>query len=359
MYINDLKTLATKIALQPDTQARSPLPLTKDEVIAGQVLKVLPQGKVTLLIKGRQVTAKSTLPLTPGKFLSFKVENISPFPTLKLLGTTFRESGAVNASMVLSAVKENLWESLFEYIKQSGLPKGDLAQFRALMNDVTWRIFTESNPELLRVLIAKSGLGWEAKLRKTVLNKGINGKAFKQLIEGDLKGMISKLLGLQDKESVLLHKAVSMIKNTQLLNLTSPDQDRKIFLPIPIQLPEGVYTVAQLLIHLPRGNDRDASSKNGEKDLFRISFLLELSRLGPIRADITIRGKEITGNFLFTTEEAKTMFEKNLWVFINRMEEKGFKINQMTCKLKDPETVSKPLLNEIIQEGEGHMSLFA
>jgi hypothetical protein len=359
MYINDLTTLVTKISLQPDTQAKSLLPLIKDEVITGQVLKVLPKGKATLLIKGRQVTAKSALPLIPGKLLSFKVENISPFPTLRLLGTSFRESGAVNASIVMSAVKENLWESLFTYIKQSGLPKGDLAQFRALMSDVTWRLFAESNPELLRVLIAKSGLGWEAKLRKIVLNKGMKGEAFKQLIEGDLKGMVSKLLGTQDKESVLLHKFVSTIKNTQLLNLTSPDQDRKIFLPIPIQLPEGVFTVAQLLIHLPQKGNGESPSKKEEKDLFRISFLLELSRLGPFRADITIRGKEITGKFLFATEEAKSIFKMNLQVFIDRMEAKGFKIHQMDCTLKDRETVSRPLLNEIIEEGGGHMSLFA
>jgi hypothetical protein len=178
-------------------------------------------------------------------------------------------------------------------------------------------------------------------------------------MEVDLKGMVSKLLGLQDKESVLLHKFVSMIKNTQLLNLTSPDQERKIFLPVPIQLPEGVFTVAQLLIHLPQKKERGSPSKKEEKGLFRISFLLELSRLGPFRADITIRGKEITGKFLFTTEEAKSIFEKNLQVFIDRMEEKGFTIHQMDCKLKDLETVSRPLLNEIIQEGGGHMSLIA
>jgi hypothetical protein len=44
MQINDLTTLATKISLKPDTHAKSLLPLIKDEVVAGQVLKVLPKG---------------------------------------------------------------------------------------------------------------------------------------------------------------------------------------------------------------------------------------------------------------------------------------------------------------------------
>ncbi len=166
MQIRAPKSSGIKISLQPEIHSTSPLPLVKNEIIAGRVLRILPEGKTILLIKGRQVIAKSPRPLTRGKLLSFKVENMSPFPTLKLLGTTFKESGGVNVSMVMSAVKENLWEALFENIKQSGLPKGDLTQFRALMNDATWQLFAESNPALLKALIAKSGLGWEAKLRK-------------------------------------------------------------------------------------------------------------------------------------------------------------------------------------------------
>lgn len=116
MQINDIKALATKISLQPDIQAKSPLPLTKNEIITGQVLKTLPEGKATLLIKGRQVTAKSIIPLPPGRLLSFKVEDMSPFPTLKLLGTTFEAKDSVNGSLIMSSVKENLWESLFKYL---------------------------------------------------------------------------------------------------------------------------------------------------------------------------------------------------------------------------------------------------
>lgn len=358
MQIRAPKSSGIKISLQSEIHSKSPLPLVKNEIIAGRVLRILPEGKAILLIKGRQVIAKSPRPLTRGKLLSFKVENMSPFPTLKLLGTTFKESGGVNVSMVMSAVKENLWETLFENIKQSGLPKGDLTQFRALMNDATWQLFAESNPALLKALIAKSGLGWEAKLRKAALNNGMKGETFKQLIEGDLKGMVSKLLALQDGENVLFKRFLSTIKNMQLMNLISPDQDRKIFLPIPIQLPQGVFTIGQLLIHLPQKGKGGAPSEKKDKKLFRISFLLELSRLGPFRVDLTIKGKEIAGKFFLTTEETKSVFEKNLPLFISGMEEKGFEIHQMTCRLKDPAQVTRPLMSEIIQEGEGHMSLF-
>jgi hypothetical protein len=210
----------------------------------------------------------------------------------------------------------------------------------------------------LRGFIAKSGLGWEAKLRKVALNGSMKEWDFKRLLAGDLKGMVSRWLALQDKEEVLLKRLVSVIKNTQLLNLTGPDQDRKIFLPIPILLPQGIFTMAQLLIHIPRRGGRSSSEKK-QRDLFRISFLLELSRIGPIRVDLTIKGKAIIGQFVLATAEGKSILERNLPLFISSMEEKGFSVDQMTCKLKRTEKVTQPLINEIIQEGKGCMSLFA
>ena len=357
MQIRDPKSFGIKISLQPGSLSKFPLKLEKNEVVSGQVLKLLPESKATLLIKGRPVIAKSPLPLTQGSLLSFKVENTSPFPILKLIGTTFTESGGVNVSMVMSAIKKNLWKALLENVGQYRLPKGDIARFRALMDDLTWRLSPKSKPDSLRELIAKSGLGWEAKLRKVALNGSLKGADFKRLLAGDLKGMVSKWLALQDKEEVHLKRVVSMIKNTQLLNLTT-DQDRKIFLPIPILLPQGIFTVAQLLIHIPR-REGGSSSEKKERDLFRISFLLEMSRTGPIRVDLTIKGKEITGQFTLATAKAKSILERNLPLFISSMEEKGFKADQMTCKLKRSEKVTQPLINEIIREGKGSMSLFA
>jgi hypothetical protein len=358
MQIRDPKSFGIKISLQPENFSQSPPILEKNEVVSGQVLKLLPESRVTLLIKGRSVIAKSPLPLTQGSFLTFKVENTSPFPILKLMGTTFRESGGVNVSVVMSAMKKNLWKALFENAGQYRLPKGDLIRFRALMDELTWRLSSRAKSDYLRGFIAKSGLGWEAKLRKVALNGSMKEWDFKRLLAGDLKGMVSRWLALQDKEEVLLKRLVSVIKNTQLLNLTGPDQDRKIFLPIPILLPQGIFTMAQLLIHIPRRGGRSSSEKK-QRDLFRISFLLELSRIGPIRVDLTIKGKAIIGQFVLATAEGKSILERNLPLFISSMEEKGFSVDQMTCKLKRTEKVTQPLINEIIQEGKGCMSLFA
>lgn len=351
--------MASHISLQPEVNSESLLKLLKNEVVEGKVLKTSSSGEVLLLIKGRKVTAKTLVPLSEGKILSLKVEELLPKPTLKLLGINFTNSNAVNVPTILSAIKENLWKSTFENINQLGLPKEALSLFRELMKDMSLRLFLESSPELLKDFIDKSGLNWEAKLRKLLMNKGIGADHLNKIIEGDLKGLVSKFLTSDEKKTVLLKRLVSAIKNIQLLNHFGLEQERKIFLPIPIQFPNGLFTVGQLLIHLPQREKDESITKKTDKNLFKITFLLELSHLGPLRADLTIKGKEIEAKFLLAREEAKVLVEKSMPIFLNSMRETGFSIHHVEYHLKAPEFVNQSLLKEIVQEEGSTISLVA
>jgi hypothetical protein len=352
-------SLASHISLQPEANSKSLVKLLKNEVVEGRVLKSLSLGEVLLLIKGRKVMAKTLVPLSEGKILSLKVEELLPKPTLKLLGIKFTHSNAVNISSILSAIKENLWKSTFENINQHGLPKEALILFRELMNDMSLRLFLESSPELLRAFIDQSGLSWEAKLRKALMNKTIGRDHLDKLLEGDLKGLVSKFLTQKGEDSVPLKRLVSTIKNIQLLNHFGLEQDRKIFLPIPIQFPDGLFTVGQLLIHLPQREKDESKTKKTDKNLFRITFLLELSHLGPLRADLTIKGKEIEAKFLLAREEARLLVEKSMPIFLNSMRETGFSIHHVEVHLKEPEVINQSLLKEIVQEEGNTISLVA
>lgn len=353
---------ASKISLQPEANPKSFLKLFKNDVVEGSVIKSSSLGKALLLINGRRVMAKTYVPLREGSVLSLKVEEIVPIPTLKVLGIKFTDSNAINISMILSAIKENLWKTIFENIHHYGLPKEALSLFRGLMTYLSLRLFLKSNPELLRVFIDKSGLSWEGKLRKAALTRTIGRDNLNKLIEGDLKGLASRFLALKGENGVLkdvLKRFVSTIKNIQLLNHLGLEQERKIFLPIPIQFSNGLFTVGQLLIHLPQ-KGKDGDTKQGiDKKFFRITFLLELSNLGPLRADLNIKGKEIGGRFLLTKEEAKLLIEKSIPIFISRLKEKGFSVRSMECHLKDPETVKQSLIEEIFQEEGNTISLVA
>jgi hypothetical protein len=205
----------------------------------------------------------------------------------------------------------------------------------------------------MKELIDKSGLRWEAKLRTLLVGKGPGTAYLEKLIEEDLKGLVSRLLALKEEKDPFLKRFLSTMNNIQLLNHLSLDQDRKIFLPIPIEFPSGLFTVGQLLMHLPQEGKDESGEQGTHRESFRVTFLLELSHLGPLRADLAIRGKEIEGSFLLTHEQAKLLVESSLPILVSRLKEKGFSILSIQCRLKDPESIMDSLLEEIIQE-EGH-----
>ncbi len=350
---------ASKIYLQSEENSTSPPKLIKNEIVNGKVLKSFSLNKSLLFIKGKKVVARTHVPLSEGMMLSLKVEEVSPNPILKLLDTKINSRDAVNISIILSAIKENLWKSLFEGLNHYPLSGTDIKQFRQLMNDLSQRLFFKSDPDLLRRIIENSGFCWEAKLKNLFLQKATGKHNINKLTTGDLKGLGSKILSLMEGKEVLLKRFLSAIENIQLLNHMGLEQDRKLFIPIPIQFPDGFFTVGQLLIQLNQKKKGDHEEEKRGKGLFKISFLLELSNLGPLRSDLTIKEKEIYGRFLLAKEETKLVIEKNLPTFINTLGKKGFSVLHMECQIKEPEIVTQSLIKEIIKEEGCTISLVA
>jgi hypothetical protein len=336
-----------------------PLTLSKDDVVEAKVVRSLASDKALLLINGRNITAKTTVPLRQGAVLSLKVQEASPFPALRLLGIRIPDQNALSIPALYSALKDNVWKLTSEALQDHGLPKEGLSLFRDLMNEVTQRLFLEASPELLREFIEKSGLRWEAKLREGLLSKTTKGHDFPALIKGDLKGLASQLLASGKGKTLSLERLVSTIRSIQLLNHFGLEHARQIFVPIPMQFPHGAFHVGQLLIQLPKREEDGYRKGKTRKEYVRITFLLELSRLGPLRADLSIRGKEIQGMFLLSTEEAKALVEKNIPIFMRRISERGFSFHFMACQLKDPDIVQQSLLEELIDDAEHTINLVA
>jgi hypothetical protein len=345
--------LSSRISLQPDAISKSPPTLFENEVLEGKVLKALSTGDALLLIKGKRVVARTHIPLREGTALLLRVEETLPIPTFKLLGARSRGPDALNVSSIISAIKENLWKSTFDSMDRAGYEKEALFAFRQLVTDLSLRLFSKARPGLLKELIDKSGLRWEAKLRSLLVSKGPGTAHLEKLIEEDLKGLVSRLLALKEEKGPFLKRFLSTMNNIQLLNHLSLEQDRKIFLPIPIEFPSGFFTVGQLLMHLPQEGKDESREQGTHRESFRVTFLLELSHLGPLRADLAIRGKEIEGSFLLSHEKAKLVVESSLPILVSRLKEKGFSILSIQCRLKEPEFIMDSLLEEIIQE-EGH-----
>ena len=349
---------SSTISLQPDSNTSIYPNLTENEIVKGKVLRSFSFKSVMLLIKGQSIMAKTHMPLREGSVISLKVEEVHPNPVLKLLGTISENIETINTSMILTGLKKNIWKTIIENIDHYILLDNDKKMFKELVDDISKKIFLKPNPDLLRELFDKSGIGWEAKLRKIITSKTYYSKAnINELIAGDLKGLGSKMLSLMEGKNDLFERFVSTIKNVQLLNQLGLEQERKIFIPIPLQFPDNLFTMGQLLIHF-----KDKEKDNGKekvKNFFKISFLLEMSNLGPLRADLVVRKKQINGRFLIVEEKTKIIIEKQLPSLIKTLETKGFIIPNFECHIKKPVEIEDSLIKEIINEENHNINFVA
>lgn len=341
---------SSKISLQTDNLNSFHPNLIENEIVEGKVLKSFSSKNVMLLIKGQRIMAKTYMPLKEGSVISLKVEEVHPNPVLKLLGTINENIETVNTSIILTGLKRNIWKTVIENIDHYILPDNDKKQLIELVDDISKKLFLKPNPDLLRDLFDKSGIGWEAKLKNIITSKTYYSKEnISELIKGDLKGLGSKMLSLIEGQNDLLDSFVSTIKNVQLLNHLGLEQGKKIFIPIPIQFPDSLFAMGQLLIHLNINKEKN-NGKEKEKDFFKISFLLDMSKLGPLRADLVVRKKQINGRFLVGEDEAKNIIEKQLPFLIKALETKGFIIPNFECHVKKPVEIQDSLIKEIIHE---------
>ena len=354
-----LSSSASRISLQPETSHQPVLALSKNEIVEGRVLKVLSSEKALLAIKGRQVVAQSSIPFNEGSVLALRVEQTGLLPILKLVGVRVTDTDAVNTALIVSAVKQNLWQSILEDIHTYGLSRESVSRFKELIDTLSFRLFSKSTPELLNRLIDKSGIMWEAKVRKALTDQSISTRHLNELMSGDLKGLASGLLAEKGDEAISLKRLVSTLENLQILNHIGLNHGRKIFLPIPMQFPGGLFTAGQLLMQLPYERQHEKENNKVGKDVSRITFLLELSILGPLRADLTIHDRSIEGRFLLTNEEAKSRVEGAIHFLIDRLVESGFSVRFLECCLKEPEIVTESLIREIIPDEGGTLNLFA
>jgi hypothetical protein len=349
----------SKLFLEYEEKSSSTFTLNKNEIINGKVIRSISSHKSLLLIHGKRIIARTHVPLREGMIISLKVEEVSPNTVLKIIEKNNNQINAVKISGILKGIKENLWKSLYKEVTHYPIIETDIKKFRQLMNDLSQRVFYKSGPDLLRGIIEKSGLCWEAKLKNMLLQKAMGHDNVNDLATQDLKGLGSKMLSLMNEKEALLNRFLSTLENIQLLNHMGMEQDKKIFIPIPIQFPDGYFTVGQLLIQLNQKKNGDHEKRKRDNGFFKISFLLELTNLGPLRSDLTIKEKEIYGRFLLAKENIKLIIEENLPTFIHTLEEEGFSVLHMECQVKEPEIVTQSLIKEIIKEDGWTISLVA
>ncbi len=332
---------------------------SKNEIVKGTVIKSLSNRNVLLLIKGEEVQVRTLIPLKTGSVITLQTEKVTPVPILKLVEPVAGATEILKTSNILSAIKENLWKIIYENTDGLNLNKDDKAKISGLMRDLSSRVYEEQSTTLLRNLINKTGLNWEANLVKILLEKFVAKESLEGLIENDLKGLLTKILTQNDHGDIHLKRLQIALKNIQLLNQHGMKQDGKIFLPIPIQFPEGFFTLGQLVLQFPPRERESSKSRPGSDKTYKISFFIELSRLGPLRIEFLMQGKRVQGQFLIADQRAKSIIERALPVFVNILKEKGYAPDAIKCFIEGPAVIRKALIREFFHVKDSSICLVA
>ncbi len=307
--------------------------LKNNQIIKAKIVQLMPNGKTLIEVNNQKIVAKSAMLLNPGEEVQLKVLSQKDATILKLINPIQKMTTRQISSLVTLFTKKDSILNILDH---------KTGKIKEIFHGISLKS-GKADKTFLPRLIDKSGISLENKIANILLDPkpGQNVKIIlNTLLEQDIKGnILQELLSMGSQNSKAMESmkvAISFLEameTFQLLNHQSSDSGR-FLLPFPI-FGDSALSFGQLLIDTG-DKDRD-KTKDGEK-LINISFLLNMTQLGPLRADFSILKKEITGRFLLydddTCEYLKSMIHE-LKTRLAKVEYHAFNIECKTAKREE------------------------
>jgi len=380
-----LKLVPSTILSSPDTDTAlkiipgkqtsstlSELGLKPGQTVAAKVLDVTSQNRVQLLVGGQKLTVSSQLPLARGMNIPMKVvrsqDGIVLKPVSALSGPASTDPAGsginstrgpvVNAGGLMASVPATLpdsnpfpgTESAFQSFSLAKIFQGlsELSQIREpMLNDILMGLALKSDvrdDQFLPKIIENMGLGFEKKLAAGLENasdKKAVAHVIKQLAGQDLKAASLSLSTAESdpgKASVFKHIA-DALDNFAQLNVKSGDSGQnqdgaRFLLPFPVWREDG-FDFGQLMVDMGK-----TGTANTKKKMLSISFLLNMTALGPLRADFSILNKTIIGRFLLENQVICDYLTPKISDLRQRLSGIGYQAGNIDCQVARPEQIA-------------------
>ncbi len=341
---------SSEMIIHKDDGTKKKLPkFINNQIINAKVLKLLPEGKAQLLINGQKVVAKTSMLLSQGEDVQLKVMAQKDAVVLKLIGPVQKMSHTQISSLVHLFSKNEI---------MSDIAGNKNSNIRDLLHDMALKS-GKPDKKFLPNLIEKSGVMWETKVARTIHG----AKDFTDLkarldilLKQDVKGnMLKDMFGVDPQKAEIMKAITSFsesIENFQVLNHQSSDSGRYI-LPFPI-FSESAFRFGQLLIDI--GDNTQSAGQNADK-VIHISFLLDMSRLGPLRADFSILKKDITGGFLLKDNETCTYVKSMIPELKKGLADLEYHVHQIECHVARKEEIHGTALIETLVKSQDDQML--
>ena len=356
------------LKILPVKQQSSALPesgIKPGWTVDAKVLDVTSQNRVQLLVDGQKLTVSTQLPLTQGMDIPMKVARsqdgivLKPFTpsSTDTAGpgmNTGRPISSVPATVPNSTALHGTEKSLQTASFQSFSPAkifqglGALSQTREpLLNDLLMGLSLKSDirdDQFLHKIIENMGLSFEKKLAnglEDAPDKKTVAHVIKQLAGQDLKAASLSLAGMEsdpNKATVLKHIS-DALENFAQLNIKSGDSGQsqdgiRFLLPFPVWR-EDSFDFGQLMVDMGK-----TGKTNTKKKILSISFLLNMTALGPLRADFSILDKTITGRFLLENQKICDYLTPKVSQLRQRLSGIGYQAGNIDCQVARPEQIA-------------------
>jgi len=335
--------------------------LKNNQIVQARVLQVTPPDQAQLLINGQKISVKTSVPLHSGEDIHLKVQAQKNGYVLRLTSPSLSGKSAHPAPLLQFFSRPDALSTLF---------KTD----QPLVFDILEKMALKSSrrdAQFLPRLMDKGGLLLEKKLAAVlqqqdpasaarVTDRQLPDKQVQQVPLPD-KQQLAKLLHAVTAEdlkgTVLKHVLppamgtdakssgaaglVQTLENLQLLNTQSAESGRYL-LPFPV-LAEAGFTLGQLLVDV--GEDKDSEA---QKKMIRVSLLLDMTYLGPVRADVSILDKAVTGRFLLENEDTRVFVASMIPLLKKQLADSDFQLMKMDCQVAAPADITPDCLAETL-----------
>ncbi|MBF0203122.1 MAG: flagellar hook-length control protein FliK [Desulfamplus sp.] len=180
------------------------------------------------------------------------------------------------------------------------------------------------------------------------------------LVHEDIKAAVLNFMansGSESSEDIkVFHEFVQNLENVQLLN-SHLSESGKYIIPFPM-FSGDQFSFGQLLIDLGQKENDDKSSSSKENSLLKVSLFLDMTRLGPIRADFSVLKNNITGGFQVSNEETAAFFRTMLPELNARLQSHDYNVHKIDCRVVEPEKLAeKSIINELLKSEDHGFSV--
>ncbi|MBF0573276.1 MAG: flagellar hook-length control protein FliK [Desulfamplus sp.] len=215
-------------------------------------------------------------------------------------------------------------------------------------------------------ILKDSSIVSNQEITQSLSNNSTSGSIAKDDIKGAVLNFIaasedgaSEVLSLENRELPnidIFKEFIQNLESVQLLN-SHLSESGKYIIPFPLLNGEQL-SFGQLLIDLGENRKENENTNSKENSLLKVSLFLDMTNLGPIRADFSVLKNNITGGFQVADEEIANFFRLMLPELRERLQTHDYNVHKIECRVVESEKLAeKSIIKELLKSEEHGLNL--